>query len=310
MNRGEGDTFSYLIDEGALSRQLGRDIPDPIRVFSLAGLGVDQDRFLRELGPTFADLPWDTYDLKLEQVHYLARCFPSQKRRLDDFYGDYHQNRMTLHDVADLLARLSPDRHRQFDLLEPFRRRSIARFRATRVDPLEPWTCERAVVQAFAQDVAEEDARSLKRIFEEASETVTSHPEFGRLLRSLAELVASFRPEALALSMTMHQVSIIADVDTLGDNSPEGIHKDGADYIVSALVVARDDITGGESLIYGPDRETRYVRIELKPGQGIFQADANSTLWHDVTPIRLSKRSTDGEGRRDIFGFDIDVVAP
>ena len=165
-------------------------------------------------------------------------------------------------------------------------------------------------MQAFAQDVAGDDARSLKRIFEEAPETVTSHPEFQRLLMSLAELVSSFRPDALALSVAMHQVSIIADADTLGDNSPEGIHKDGADYIVSALVVAREGITGGESLVYGSDRETRYLRIELKSGQGIFQADANSTLWHDVTPIKLSKSAPDEEGKRDIFGFDIDIVAP
>lgn len=298
--------FSFLTDEKAISSKLGTPVADPIRVFSLAGIGVDQDRFIRELGPTFGDLPWDTYDLKLAQTHFLARCFPSQKKRLDDFYDDYHLNRATLHDVADLLHRLSPQRRSSFDELEPFRRRAIARFQVSLT--AGEWSVARLPVTAFAQDVAGEDVRSLKRIFEEADERVTSHPEFLRLVQALALLVGSIRPDARALDMTMHQVSIIADADTLGDNSPEGIHKDGADFIVSALVVAREEITGATSLVYGPDKETEYLRIELQAGEGIFQADANSSLWHDVTPIRLSKNAPDDEGNRDIFGFDIDVA--
>lgn len=302
-----GSEFRYLLDEGVLSRQLGLSIPDSIRLFDLAGLGLDQDRFIRELGPTFGDLPWDTYDLKLQQTQYLTRCFPSQKRRLDVFYEDYHLNRATLHDVADLLARLPPERRRQFDQLEPFRRRAIARFEVARGAEGD-WSVERAPVRAFAQEVEEADYRSLKRVFEEADEAVTAHSEFLKLVRSLARLVSGIQPDAQRLSMAMHQVSIVADEDTLGDNSPEGVHKDGADYIVSALVVAREGISGAESVIYGPDKETEYLRVVLKPGQGIFQADANSSLWHDVTPITLSADAPSLEGRRDIFGFDIDVV--
>jgi hypothetical protein len=252
-------------------------------------------------------LPWDIYDLKLDQVQFLARCFPSQKKRLDDFYDDYHLNRATLHDIADVLGRLTPARRRQFDELEPFRRRAIAKYRVTREGDA-PWTLARVPAQAFAQEVAGDDYRALKRVFDEAEESVTAHPEFVKLILALAALVAQLRPEVRELSITMHQVSIVTDVDTLGDNSPEGIHKDGADYIVSALVVAREAIVGGQSVVYGPDKETEYLHVELQPGQGIFQADANSTLWHDVTPIRRNRGSTQDEGHRDIFGFDIDVV--
>ncbi|MBM2810644.1 MAG: hypothetical protein HW416_1403 [Chloroflexi bacterium] len=58
----------------------------------------------------------------------------------------------------------------------------------------------------------------------------------------------------------------------------------------------------------GPDKKTEYLRHELKPGEGIFMEDKNSTLWHDVTPIRLNREANAEEGRRDIFGFDLDVV--
>jgi hypothetical protein len=46
---------------------------------------------------------------------------------------------------------------------------------------------------------------------------------------------------------------------------------------------------------------------QLEPGQGIFQADRGSTLWHYVTPIRLGGEGRE-EGVRNIFGFDVDVA--
>ncbi|MBM2810645.1 MAG: hypothetical protein HW416_1404, partial [Chloroflexi bacterium] len=78
-------------------------------------------------------------------------------------------------------------------------------------------------------------------------ENVTSHPEFLKLLSSLASMATSINPAARKFSVTMHQVSIVTDVDTLGDNSPEGIHQDGSDFIVSALVVWREGITAGQT---------------------------------------------------------------
>jgi len=89
------------------------------------------------------------------------------------------------------------------------------------------------------------------------------------------------------------------------DNAPEGIHQDGADYIVSALVIERRNVQGGTSIIYGPDKQTIYLTVTLQPGQGIFQADQGSDLWHDVTPIVLELNSSGGEGVRNILGFDI-----
>jgi len=88
---------------------------------------------------------------------------------------------------------------------------------------------------------------------------------------------------------------------------PEGIHQDGADYIISGLVMEREGIVGGESTVYGPDRSTPYLRTVLQPGQGLFQADAGSPLWHGVSPIRVDPDSDQPEGHRSIFGFDIHV---
>jgi hypothetical protein len=299
--------FTYLVDEVELSRRLGVEIPDHVRVITLAGLGVDQARFLGELGPSFAELPWDQYDLKLSQVRFLKKAFPDQAERLDQFHRGYHLGQTDLSPVQDLIDRLNPSQRAEFDVLEPFRRRSIAKFRLT-PDEVGDWNVERVKAQEFSQEDAGQDYRALKRIFAETPERTTSHPEMVKLIQALADMVGELEPDARAIELTLHQVSLVADWDTFGDNSPEGIHQDGADYIISALVMAREKVVGGESVVYGPDRKTEYLRIELQPGQGIFQEDKGSDLWHYVTPVKLNTTSHEEEGKRDIIGFDIDVV--
>jgi hypothetical protein len=299
--------FTYLVDEVELSRKLGIDIVDHVRVITLSGLGVDQERFIKELGPTFAELPWDQYDLKLAQVRHLKNAFPDQAERLDRFHRGYHLGETDLSPVQDLIDRLNPTQREEFDVLEPFRRRSIAKFRLT-PDGKGDWDVQRVKAQEFSQEDAGQDYRALKRIFEETPESTVSHPEMVKLFQALADVVGELEPGAKAIGLTLHQVSLVADWDTFGDNSPEGIHQDGADYIVSALVVNRQNVVGGESIVYGPDRKTEYLRIELQPGQGIFQEDKGSDLWHFVTPVKLATTSHTEEGMRDIIGFDIDVV--
>jgi len=152
------------------------------------------------------------------------------------------------------------------------------------------------------------DYRSLVRVFNEASELTTTHPDFQALLLRLAELVGEVRPGSRKLAMTMHQVSIFAEAGEEGDNSPEGVHQDGADYIVSALVVERDGVIGAESIVYGADKKTEILRHTLQPGEGLFQADKNTSLWHDVTLIQDDPATPPTYGKRSIFGFDINVV--
>jgi hypothetical protein len=126
-------------------------------------------------------------------------------------------------------------------------------------------------------------------------------------LQRIGSLVKQADATAQILHVTCWQTGIVATPERAGTNSPEGIHQDGADFIVSALVVDRENIAGGTSRVFAPDKQTEHLEVTLKPGEGIFQADAGSTLWHDVTPIRVENPS-DGIGVRNLFGFDIDVV--
>jgi hypothetical protein len=109
------------------------------------------------------------------------------------------------------------------------------------------------------------------------------------------------------LTVTFHETGTVARQGRGATNAPEGVHQDGADYIVSALVVERVNVEGGMSLIVDDDTGTVFS-VVLEPGQGIFQADRGSSLWHYVTPILLGGEGRD-EGVRNIFGFDVAVSA-
>lgn len=97
----------------------------------------------------------------------------------------------------------------------------------------------------------------------------------------------------------LHQVRQTAYSDIDAHNSPEGVHRDGCDYIVSAMVVGRNNIIGGESIIYDKNKMIKYKTI-LDDEEGIYQEDIKQ--WHYVTPIQTIE---EGIGYRDILGMDI-----
>ena len=108
-------------------------------------------------------------------------------------------------------------------------------------------------------------------------------------------------------------MSVKATSDTPGDNSPEGAHEDGAAYIVSALVINRFNVSGGETQILekrrGGKKEIILRRI-LQSGEFAFQADTGeekvfgNDLWHHVTPFHKTDKKK-GDGWRDSIGLDL-----
>jgi hypothetical protein len=306
--------FPFVLHERQIGRSVGHPVA-PLRVFDLEGLGIDKDEFLSFLRPTFSLLHIDQYDPKRNRLAFLKQRFPGETHRLDRFLVEQYNEHEDLDAIADLLARLAPADLHEFDRigLTNRRKRSIARFLLRRNAPSSDfvsnsWDVKRVGAKAFRQDVGANDPRSLVRKFHEAPEFVTDFPPMQQLIRCLAEMVLELRPDARALEMNLHQMFVFADMVSAGDNAPEGIHQDGTDFIVSALVIERAGIVGGESIVYGPDRKTEYLRRALQAGEGIFQADKGSELWHYVTPIREDPERPPYYGHRSIIGFDIDVV--
>ena len=71
------------------------------------------------------------------------------------------------------------------------------------------------------------------------------------------------------------------------DNAPEGIHQDGADYIISAMILNKHNIENDTSVIYDENKKEIF-RTNLNTGDFIFQDDIK--LWHDIKPINAVRQ--------------------
>lgn len=282
-------------------------IDAPLYMFDLESMGIDRAAFLRELMPTFEGLTWDPYDVRRMQMDFLQTHLPEARARLDAFYPGFFAGHHALSEIDDLLGRLSAvDRAYVEVEIQPCRKRSLARFRLTPHGTR--WGVERQPVTEFVQRTP--DYRSMKRVFQPMRDEVCSSPMFQELVQRIADMARAVDGRERALEMTVHQASLVARPGAPADNSPEGIHQDGVDYLVSALVVERRNVQGGESRIFAEDKRTCLFRTTLQQGQGLFQADRNTGLWHDVTPVYVEPSGDGalGEGVRNIFGFDVNVL--
>ena len=155
----------------------------------------------------------------------------------------------------------------------------------------------------FEQDV--EDSRKDERIFQLIENPY--HPFLLNFITLASELTyMNHYPPIQNLSIDVHQVRQICYPELNSHNSAEGIHQDGADFIISACVLNRYNIKGGTSSIYDNNLNLIYDTL-LRENEFIFQDD--KSLYHYVTPIQYSKiHSSEKIGYRDIIGLDIQIL--
>jgi hypothetical protein len=128
------------------------------------------------------------------------------------------------------------------------------------------------------------------------------------LLKFVVNLTAlSFENEILKNEISkkycnvyVHQVRQMVTKNNISHNSPEGIHRDGCDYIVSAYIVNKFNVQGSNSIIYDENKKKIYDTI-LNENEGIYQEDKK--LYHYVDEIKTMDDNY--IGYRDILGFDI-----
>ena len=158
---------------------------------------------------------------------------------------------------------------------------------------------------------------SWPRVFTESPKSHADNDLFYNLMRAVFLQVKKVHLLAYSLRMTAHFMSVEATRTTLGNNSPEGAHEDGADYIISALVINRKNLKGSASQIiekHLPDGSKEMIfEYTLQLGEFFFQSDSRdetfygTDLWHHVTLFYIEKPEA-GDGWRDIIDFDFDVV--
>lgn len=302
-----------MFTEQNISLEIGRTIKSPIRVAELEAIGINKTDFLSFFRPYFDVLEDDLYLIRQQQIRFLETLFKADFDEINALHQDYFEGNKSADVLAKWLGQLDFSQKAIYKNLSTVtRQRSIASFLVS-LDQ-EVVKIDRLFKTDFQQEVT--DFRVWKRVFAQTPKEVVEHPLFYELLTKFALMVKEIHPNIKQVKFTAHFMRTIAQKAIPGENSPEGIHEDGAQYIVSALVINRQNVKGGESRIYEkPNSKTESLIYQktLAPGAFIFQADTGeekifgNDLWHNVSPIEPIDDNK--LGIRDIIGLDIDVVA-
>lgn len=279
----------------------------PITVLSIAQYGVNIDALQHQMREAYQEFEWDTYLLQQKKIELLKDVVPKEKLASisKEMWYDIYTGVVQDSDLPKIFPSLSSNDMSKLALLVPTRRRCMSEFELSWNNG---WAIERIpsrlVVQtnALIASDSELDYRKASRKFKELPDSLFDN-NLRAILIGVANMTKDARPSIRKLNISVHNTVVYCHPQQVTTNSPEGIHQDGVDFIISALVIERSNISGGQSIVYGRDKKTKLLQVELQAGQAIFQADAGTELWHEVTPITAIDKSK--IGFRSTVGFDV-----
>jgi hypothetical protein len=141
----------------------------------------------------------------------------------------------------------------------------------------------------------------VQRDFAPLRDTTVENPFLRELIRFNFEQFPLRDPDRAyhPWQVDVHEILVVADPDTEGHPTPEGIHRDGAEFVTVHLAVL-DNADGGEVTVYDDDKQPlESFRLRHLLDSYLFD---DARLWHGVTPIT----SADGihPAVRGILTFD------
>ncbi len=184
------------------------------------------------------------------------------------------------------------------------RRRQVARILMNRDG--DDWSVVRVPIQPYTQPDHEDFERSIPRYFESAPEKTTDHKEFRKLLINLANIIQGVRKGVRCLSINLFFNRSVDQEGAPGVCAlEEGMHQDGVDFLVPAIVVDRQNLeaTSGKSSVHTLEGEELHSSV-LMPGQGHLLMDAK--VLHAISHVKRTVKFV--SGTRDILGLDFKVV--
>lgn len=120
------------------------------------------------------------------------------------------------------------------------------------------------------------------RLFDPLEPSFAEHPVLHRLLDWLTCLYDHCEGEPQHWNIRLHPYRVVADATNCGQPTPEGLHRDGVDYIVS-MMLCRNNIDGGESCITDNTGTVLWQRELRRPLDIMVGMDTRT--MHAVTPI-------------------------
>ncbi|MEM5030552.1 2OG-Fe dioxygenase family protein [Priestia sp. WB3] len=287
-----------------------KELDTPISIVNVIDFDIDVEKMKNKLRKAYKDYENDNYLVQKNKIEILqAHLSQDELKKIgNEIWIKIYKNEIADNDLHNIFPSIPNDVILSFSSLQPSRKRLISECELNWDG--ESWVIKRVPCSSFQQSEAtistnDLDYRLIPRKFKELPEFLFDE-DLKKIIIQVGNKVKKHNTAVKKLSIAIHHTLVLCIPDQVSSNSPEGIHQDGMDYIVSALVVERNNISGGESIIYGADATTPLLNITLQSGQGIFQPDKGTDLWHEVTPISLvdPKHS----GYRSTIGFDVLIM--
>ncbi len=122
----------------------------------------------------------------------------------------------------------------------------------------------------------------IERWFEPIDPEVVEGETFRRILELCLGVFGGLSPHA-DWHIECHQFRIEARREAAGQPTPEGVHRDGVDYVL-VLLVSRVNIESGTTTVHAPDGRLLGSFTLTQPLDAAWVDDAR--VMHGVTPVR------------------------
>ncbi|BDU18373.1 2OG-Fe dioxygenase family protein [Lysobacter auxotrophicus] len=122
----------------------------------------------------------------------------------------------------------------------------------------------------------------IERWFAPVLPHVAESPSLRSILRFCHAFFGALSPDVATWHVELHQFRIEARPDEPGQPTPEGVHRDGVDYVL-VLLIDRENIASGTTTIHSADGAMLGSFTLTRPLDAALVDD--SRVFHGVTPV-------------------------
>lgn len=132
------------------------------------------------------------------------------------------------------------------------------------------------------------------RHFEPFKDSTLNNPVLTHIIDWCADHISINKEKSWRIQA--HQFRIEANSGEAGKPTPEGIHRDGADFIL-IMLLQRNNIIGGVSHIYDADKKLQFGAVLEELGDAVLLDDRR--VWHGVSEVYALDEAN--SGYRDVL---------
>ena len=203
------------------------------------------------------------------------------------------------------LEKLNDDEMDVFQSIGVSKKRSLSILGFNKLNNKE-WTVDHLKnAPTYAQQT--DDYRNMPRDYPTVDDDLFQYLYDVKFFEGCLSVILDNRP-----NVTRIQTSLIQNLDFCEpDNherylAPEGVHQDGVEVVIPAIIVRKTNVVGANSQLYLEDDLVNPIwERSLENGEGTIMTDTGSPYYHAISCIQPQEKTKRAE--RGYLGFDLQL---